>query len=213
MKNKNAQWRHCYCGCSNDDVIMHSRKGLSCYSLIVFLWNNGAVAIIFSCRSSLGIAMVDFFSPLQDWVHSVWTPHDSEEPLHQKMEQTLYKKTLLPSVKVHVLLLVCTQDSPSTCATLTSSTYVSTVESTGLHLCENEHMECALAVCVRPYPNDVLSVWLYTAFLILLSLHFHHTCISCALSDCTLHLCDIILCTFYGWLHTGYLNTVHASPV
>ena len=84
-------------------------------------------------------------------------------------------------------------------------------------LWEWTHGVC-LAVCVHPDPNDVLSVWLYTAFLILLSLHFHHTCISCisciscALSDCTLHH-DIILCTFYGWLHTGYLNTVHASPV
>ena len=43
---------------------------------------------------------------------------------------------------------------------------VSTVESTGIHLCENEHVEYALAVYVHPYPDDVLSVWLYTASLI-----------------------------------------------
>ena len=35
---------------------------------------------------------------------------------------------------------------------------VSTVESTGLHPCENEHVEYALAVCVHPYSYDVLSV-------------------------------------------------------
>ena len=59
---------------------------------------------IFSCRSSSGTGMLDF-SSLQDWAHSVWTPHDSEEPLHHKIEQTLYKKTLLPSAKVHIPLL------------------------------------------------------------------------------------------------------------
>ena len=45
--------------------------------------------------------------------------------------------------------------------------HVSTVESTGIHLCENEHVEYALAIYIHPYPNDVLSVWLYIAFLIL----------------------------------------------
>ena len=43
---------------------------------------------------------------------------------------------------------------------------VSTVESTGIHLCENERVEYALAIYIHPYPNDVLSVWLYIASLI-----------------------------------------------
>ena len=43
---------------------------------------------------------------------------------------------------------------------------VSTVESTGIHLCENEHVEYALAIYIHLYPNDVLSVWLYIASLI-----------------------------------------------
>ena len=84
---------------------MHSRKGLSCYSLIVFLWNNGAAAIVFSCRSSLGIAMVNYFHHCR--IECTVREHlMTEEPLHHKMEQTLYKKTLLPSVKVHILLFV-----------------------------------------------------------------------------------------------------------
>ena len=43
---------------------------------------------------------------------------------------------------------------------------VSTVESTSIHLCENERIEYALAVYIHPYPNDILSVWLYIASLI-----------------------------------------------
>lgn len=43
---------------------------------------------------------------------------------------------------------------------------VSTVERTGIHLCEDQRVEYALAVYVHPYPNDVLSVWLYTASLV-----------------------------------------------
>ena len=44
--------------------------------------------------------------------------------------------------------------------------HVSTVESTGIHLCGNERIEYALAIYIHPYPNDVLSVWLYIASLI-----------------------------------------------
>ena len=43
---------------------------------------------------------------------------------------------------------------------------VSTVERTGIHLCEDQKVEYALAVYVHPYPNDVLSVWLYIASLV-----------------------------------------------
>lgn len=43
---------------------------------------------------------------------------------------------------------------------------VSTVERTGVHLCEDQKVEYALAVYVHPYPNDVLSVWLYVASLV-----------------------------------------------
>ena len=54
-----------------------------------------------------------------------------------------------------------------------------TVETTGLHLYESEHMECAQAVWMHPCPNDVLSVWLYTASLIpKLYCLSSHTCIS-----------------------------------
>lgn len=40
------------------------------------------------------------------------------------------------------------------------------VERTGIHLCEHERAEFALAVYIRCYPNDVLSVWVYLANLI-----------------------------------------------
>lgn len=43
---------------------------------------------------------------------------------------------------------------------------VSTVERTSIHLCEDQKVEYALAVYVHPYPNDVLSVWLYVASLV-----------------------------------------------
>ena len=42
----------------------------------------------------------------------------------------------------------------------------STVERTAVHLCEDQRVEYALAVYVHPYPNDVISVWLYIASLV-----------------------------------------------
>ena len=43
---------------------------------------------------------------------------------------------------------------------------VSTVERTGVHLCEDQKVEYALAVYDHPYPNDILSVRLYIASLV-----------------------------------------------
>ena len=46
---------------------------------------------------------------------------------------------------------------------------VSTVERTGIHfndLCEDQKVEYSLAVYVHPYPNNVLSVWLYVTSLV-----------------------------------------------
>ncbi len=43
---------------------------------------------------------------------------------------------------------------------------VATVERTGVHLCEDPQVEFALAVYVHPYPNDIVSIWLYIASLI-----------------------------------------------
>ena len=40
------------------------------------------------------------------------------------------------------------------------------VESTGLHLCEHERVEFAMAVHIHAYPNDILSIWLYLATLV-----------------------------------------------
>ena len=41
-----------------------------------------------------------------------------------------------------------------------------TVERTGIHLCENKNVEYSLAVHVHFYPNDVLSVWVYVAYMV-----------------------------------------------
>ncbi|XP_064382985.1 coiled-coil and C2 domain-containing protein 2A-like [Halichondria panicea] len=43
---------------------------------------------------------------------------------------------------------------------------VAAVERTGVHLCEDPQVEFALAVYVHPYPNDIVSIWLYIASLI-----------------------------------------------
>ena len=43
---------------------------------------------------------------------------------------------------------------------------VETVNATGVHSNESSDMEFALAVYVHPYPNSVLSVWVYVASLI-----------------------------------------------
>ena len=43
---------------------------------------------------------------------------------------------------------------------------LATVERTGVHLCEDQQVEYALAVYVHSYPNDVISVWLYIASLV-----------------------------------------------
>ncbi len=43
---------------------------------------------------------------------------------------------------------------------------LTTVEGTAVHLCEDEQVEYSLAVYVHPYPNDVLSVWLYIVSLV-----------------------------------------------
>lgn len=40
------------------------------------------------------------------------------------------------------------------------------VKATGVHYNESEEVEFALAVYIHPYPNDVLSVWIYVASLI-----------------------------------------------
>jgi len=42
---------------------------------------------------------------------------------------------------------------------------VDAIKSTGMHLNENPQVEFALAVYVHPYPNQVLSVWIYLASL------------------------------------------------
>ncbi|XP_050537512.1 coiled-coil and C2 domain-containing protein 2A isoform X2 [Daktulosphaira vitifoliae] len=42
---------------------------------------------------------------------------------------------------------------------------IDAVKATGLHLNENEQVEFALAVYIHPYPNQVLSVWIYLASL------------------------------------------------
>lgn len=43
---------------------------------------------------------------------------------------------------------------------------LTTVERTGIHLCENKNVEYSLAVYVHAYPNDVLSVWIYVVYLV-----------------------------------------------
>lgn len=40
------------------------------------------------------------------------------------------------------------------------------VKATGVHSTESDEVEFALAVYVHPYPNNVLSVWVYVASLI-----------------------------------------------
>lgn len=40
------------------------------------------------------------------------------------------------------------------------------VKATGVHCNESENVEFAVAVYIHPYPNDVLSVWIYVASLI-----------------------------------------------
>ena len=54
------------------------------------------------------------------------------------------------------------QDFPFTSAILTFDTLCPQLRV----LCENERVEYALAIYIHPYPNDVLSVWLYIASLI-----------------------------------------------
>lgn len=43
---------------------------------------------------------------------------------------------------------------------------IEAVKSTGVHINESPDVEFALAVYVHPYPNDVLSVWVYAVSLI-----------------------------------------------
>lgn len=40
------------------------------------------------------------------------------------------------------------------------------VKATGVHCNETEGVEFAVAVYIHPYPNDVLSVWIYVASLV-----------------------------------------------
>ena len=42
---------------------------------------------------------------------------------------------------------------------------IETVYATGVHAQESSDVEYALAVYVHPYPNSVLSVWVYVASL------------------------------------------------
>ena len=39
------------------------------------------------------------------------------------------------------------------------------VKSTGIHFCEDERVEFARAVYIHPYPNEIISVWIYVATL------------------------------------------------
>ena len=43
---------------------------------------------------------------------------------------------------------------------------VEMVEATGVHLNKEPGVEFALAVHVEPYPNDVMSVWVYVASMV-----------------------------------------------
>lgn len=43
---------------------------------------------------------------------------------------------------------------------------IEAVKSTGVHNNESPDVEFALAVYVHPYPNDVLSVWVYAVSLV-----------------------------------------------
>lgn len=40
------------------------------------------------------------------------------------------------------------------------------VKGTGVHCYENPDAEFALAVYVHPYPCDIISVWVYVAYLV-----------------------------------------------
>lgn len=40
------------------------------------------------------------------------------------------------------------------------------VKATGVHCNETDGVEFAVAVYIHPYPNDVLSVWIYVASLV-----------------------------------------------
>ena len=42
---------------------------------------------------------------------------------------------------------------------------IDTVHSTGVHLTEDPNVEFALAVHIHPYPNNVLSLWVYVGTL------------------------------------------------
>ena len=43
---------------------------------------------------------------------------------------------------------------------------VTSIERTGLHLTEDRRVEFGLAVFVYPYPNDVVSVWVFLVTMI-----------------------------------------------
>lgn len=40
------------------------------------------------------------------------------------------------------------------------------VRATGIHAYENQNVEFAVAVHIHPYPNDILSVWIFIASLV-----------------------------------------------
>ena len=46
------------------------------------------------------------------------------------------------------------------------SQIVEAVYATGVHNTENKDVEFALAVHIHPYPNSVLSIWIYIASLV-----------------------------------------------
>ncbi|CAD5113655.1 DgyrCDS2816 [Dimorphilus gyrociliatus] len=46
------------------------------------------------------------------------------------------------------------------------SAVIERVRATGIHAYENQHIEFAVAVHIHPYPNDILSVWIFIASLV-----------------------------------------------
>ena len=98
------------------------------------------------------------------WPHLTWYGYSKYQGMWKTHTHICFRQI---DSKRHLVLVNCLSlliVSPSLHLCYSDIQHiVSTVESTGLHLCENEHVEYALAVYVHPYPNVVLSVWLYAA--------------------------------------------------
>ena len=109
-------------------------------------------------------------------MHSITNAHATctHTCTHSHTHTCVYIYTHMHSLTcTHSITKMCTQHTHARTILIQLSGYplhfsyasilhiVSAVEQTGLHLTENRRAEFSLSVYVHPYPNDVVSVWVF----------------------------------------------------